>query len=153
MEIKTTMVMREVPVSQFIACDGKVFGDYNACTEYEKKLEEKKLEEKIGRIPRFFCTPPVYDVDSEFRWYLVKSPEELDAIKKFHFVPDSSGCDFDPKKYPALIRVEVYADTCCGYIEDYESVLESAESYLEELRELGEVLDDSDDSELQEEEI
>lgn len=110
MEIKT--VPKTIYEKVYVASDGMEFASAEACRGHEDDLRYQAASEVAEKLPHFSMCPPFSDGD-DVTWYgyMVRSDEELAAIRNYHYCSDATAdtCMNKPV-YPCLIVASVDED-------------------------------------------
>lgn len=101
-----TEIVKTVQKKQYVADDGAVFNDPDACRIHEEDIRRRELIDLVNKLPFFRHTPEFVDSDYTWEWYLVSSEKDLNIVKEYLEVDgDSFSMAFKPDSYPAWVAV------------------------------------------------
>lgn len=105
---KTEVITKQI----FVACDGMEFSTEEACRGHEDDLRSNEACKIAEKLPHVEMVPPFCDGD-DVTWsvYMVRSDEELAAIRNYHYCSDATADTYmDKPVYPCLIVASVDDD-------------------------------------------
>lgn len=71
----------------------------------------RKEDEKIvSGIPKVEFQPYYVNADDEWSWFFIRSPRELEALKRVKFDPDAVANDFTMERYPEWVAIYIDPD-------------------------------------------
>lgn len=110
-EKRTTQRMITDTYMIYVSEDGKEFNNETECKNYEKDLEETKLEKLIStfKIDKLDGVLPVTDNDEwrecDIRWYDVKNENDYKMIYNYYGLHSDNEYFYVPEFYPAIMCV------------------------------------------------
>lgn len=130
-----TEIVKTVQKKQYVADDGSIFNDPDACRIHEEDIRRRDLIDLVNKLPSFRHTPEFVDSDYTWEWYLVSSEKDLNIVKEYLEVDnDSFSMSFKPDSYPVWIVVsECDLDGCSQIEGTVKNIIEKLHEYENDL--------------------
>lgn len=133
-----TEIVKTVQKKQYVADDGSVFNDVEACKLHEESMNRQKIIDRFEKLPYFRHTPEFVESDYTWKWHLVSSEDDLSVVKEYYEIyEDSFSLEFKPDSYPAWIAVSECDFDGSGQIEGtVTDIIERLHKYENDLVEM-----------------